>query len=286
MQVAGAVLGASVVSQATGMSNNAYAYEGAKTVLIDITKCTGCRTCVLGCKQWNNLPIKDNVSGNTFSSINWINIISSNYSFEKNGETRKETIHVRKSCMHCQDAACVKVCPAGAIGRTESGMVNIDQEKCIGCNYCIANCTFNVVGFDQAANVARKCTGCYDRIEKDLEPACVHACPTGALSFGDRDAILNLAESRIIDLKSAGYDRAELYGVKELDGLGMIYILPIGKDNSKDKYTLPEDPQIQSSTFIWDYMFKPVRVVLVAALGFALWVNRSESQPETTKLNK
>jgi len=281
MRTTGAAIGAAAASQAIGTNNNALAYEGTKTVFIDIAKCTGCRACVLGCKQWNDLPIKDNVSGQTFSSVNWINIISSNYSYVENDNTFQKTMYIRKSCMHCQEAACIKACPAGAINRTASGMVDIDSQKCIGCNYCIANCTFNVIGFDQAANIARKCTGCYDRIERGLSPACVHICPTGALNFGDREDMLTLAEKRINALKSEGYSEAELYGIDELDGLGMIYLLPLGKGDAVNKYSLPENPQIRTSVYIWDYLFKPLRVVLVVALGLALWVNRSESQHES-----
>lgn len=286
MQVAGASIGTVVASQAVGMNSNALAYEGTKSVLIDIAKCTGCRACVLGCKQWNKLPISNSVSGENFSSINWINIISNTLVNEESGVMQNKTMHVRKSCMHCQEAACIMACPAGAISHTTSGMVNIDSKKCIGCNYCIANCTFNVVGFDQAANVARKCTGCYDRIAGGLEPACVNVCPTGALSFGDRQDMIDLAQKSIIGLNSKGFDKAEIYGIEELQGLGMLYVLPTGKADSLNNYSLPENPQIQSSTYIWDYLFKPVRIVLVTALGFALWINRSESQIEPVKIKK
>ncbi|MDI9506518.1 MAG: 4Fe-4S binding protein, partial [Bacillota bacterium] len=73
-------------------------------------------------------------------------------------DSQERWTFTKLGCMHCAEAACMMVCPASAISRTAYGTIKIDEKRCIGCNYCIANCTFNVIGFDQAANVARKCT--------------------------------------------------------------------------------------------------------------------------------
>ncbi len=100
----------------------------------------------------------------------------------------------------------------------------IDDKKCIGCNYCVANCTFNVVGFDRVANVARKCTFCYDRISNGEIPACAKTCPTGAITYGSRKEIISMAKKRRKELRNGIFPNADIYGLEEVDGTGMIYI--------------------------------------------------------------
>jgi formate dehydrogenase iron-sulfur subunit len=101
--------------------------------------------------------------------------------------------------------------------------------------------------------------------------------------YGDRSDMISLAQERLAELKRGAFPRAEIYGLKELDGLGMMYILPEGKSSAMAKYALPENPRVPLSTEVWNYIFKPVRIILVAALGFALWINRSESKKEQTE---
>lgn len=252
-----------------------------KAMLIDISKCMGCRGCQVACKQWNQLPAEDTRHTGTyenpprFTAHTWTKIGFQEYTTEDGADT---WIFTKLGCMHCSDAACMKACPAGAISHTEFGTVHIDEKKCIGCNYCIASCPFNVVGFDQAANLAKKCTFCYDRISAGEIPACAKTCPTEAIIYGDRNDMINIAQNRVSELRSNDFPRAEMYGLEELDGLGMMYILTEGKSDSMSKYALPEAPSVPLSTEIWNYIFKPVRVVLVAALAFALWINRNESK--------
>lgn len=280
IKLTGAAAAAAAVSGAGVESAVSAGQE--KSILIDISKCTGCRVCVLACKQWNRLPSEENKFSKTdngspyFSAINWINIVFKQYINGADGG--EKWIYTRQSCMHCRNAACVIVCPANAITHNEFGAVVIDEKKCIGCNYCIANCTFNVVGFDQSRNIARKCTLCSDRLAQGLAPACAHSCPTGALTFGDRSDILNLAGARVEELKKNGHKNVELYGLSELEGLQMVYVLSEGKEDSQAKYGLPEDPRISASAQVWSYLFKPVRAFLVMVLAFALWVNKSESK--------
>lgn len=251
-------------------------------MLIDTEKCTGCRACVVSCKRWNGLPQEINRFHHTeegrarFSAIRWIDVVASRYPVA--GEAGKEKwIFTRQSCMHCREAACVKVCPVGAIDHLDNGLVEINQKRCIGCNYCAANCTFNVIGFDQARNVARKCTFCTDRLAQGLAPACASTCPTGTLTFGSRQDMLSLAFVRKEELGRKGYTEADIYGLDELGGLGMVYLLHAGKEDSMQKYGLPEDPQVPAAALLWSYLYKPLRFFLSGALIFALWINKSET---------
>ncbi|NMA92878.1 MAG: 4Fe-4S dicluster domain-containing protein [Firmicutes bacterium] len=249
-----------------------------KSMLLDTSKCIGCRACQVACKQWNQLPAEKTVFTGEyenpphFSPVTWTKISFNEY--EEDGHLH--WFFSKHGCMHCTDAACMKVCPAGAIYRTDYGTVAIDTNKCIGCNYCVANCTYNVMGFDQVAHVARKCTFCLDRISNGLIPACVKTCPTGALAYGDRADMVRKAEQRLVKLKEAGNEGANIYGLDELDGLGVIYIL----EDRPSKYGLLENPRVSTAAHIWSYIFKPVRVLVVAAMAFALWFNRKESKGE------
>lgn len=253
-------------------------------MLIDTSKCTGCRTCVTACKTWNGLPFEVNKlhlnreGRPRFSADQWIDVAYNPYKSQEDEASEGKMLFTRISCMHCRDAACVKVCPVGAIDHTSFGTVDIDTQRCIGCNYCIANCTFNVIGFNRARNIARKCTFCSDRLKKGQTPACAQACPTGTITFGTRSQIKPLAEARVETLKRQGALKANIYGLNEVGGLGIVYVLEKGLDNSDANYALPESPEVPVSAGFWSYIFKPVRFVLMTALAFGLWVNKGESQ--------
>jgi formate dehydrogenase iron-sulfur subunit len=251
-----------------------------KSILYDASKCTACRACQVACKQWNQLPAEKTSFQGTyenppqFSSTTWTKI-----AFREHAEAESDRVKwlfSKQGCMHCTDAACIKVCPASAIQRNEFGAVVVDQDKCIGCNYCVANCTYNVVGFDQEANVAKKCTFCYDRISAGLQPACVTTCPTGALSYGDRSEMIALANKRLRHLQDNGNPNANIYGLEELDGLGVLYVL----EEEPEKYGLLENPKVSTRANIWNVIFKPVRAIVVLAMFFALWINKGESKKQ------
>lgn len=258
----------------TAKGTGALAATGQVSFLIDTSKCTGCRACVLACKKWNRLPAEEQKFTGLglqpkFSVNNWISIHSA--------EGKEKWLHNRLSCMHCSDAACVQVCPAGALDHMSHGNVLINERKCIGCNYCVSHCPFKVVSFDKAKNIAKKCTFCHDRLERGLVPACSHVCPTGAIKFGSREEMTDLGFARIQELKRQGSVYADFYGLRELEGLGAIYVLEEGRENSLEKYGLPPEPQVGISAKLWNFIFKPVRVMAFLGLVFALWLNKAET---------
>ncbi|MEW5784852.1 MAG: 4Fe-4S dicluster domain-containing protein [Bacillota bacterium] len=284
IKITGAIAATACIG-GTGLSRIAAAAESGAdaSMLIDPSKCTGCRTCMIACKKWNHLPLEENKFHTAregrprFSANQWIDVVNNRIS-PQDSETGEKEIYIRQSCMHCKDAACVQVCPVGAIDYTTWGTVEIDSIKCIGCNYCIANCTFNVIGFDPARNIARKCTFCSDRLAQGTAPACVEACPAGALTFGTRKQITALAGARVEELQRNGFPRAGIYGLHELNGLAMLYVLAEGLEETDTNYALPENPQISSAAKVWEIIYKPIRSFLVAALAIALWINKGESR--------
>src|SRR5205807_6484779 len=123
-------------------------------------------------------------------------------------------------CKHCTEAACLDVCPTGALMRTEFGTVVVQDDVCNGCGYCVPACPFGVIGRRESDGGAHKCTLCYDRIGDGLTPACAQACPTESIQFGPLDALRERAGQRVAGLREAGLPGARLYLEDPGDGIG------------------------------------------------------------------
>ena len=170
-------------------------------LLIDLDTCVGCHACAVACKEWNGQslmaggapdydPQGAQPAGVWFNRIRHFEIAD----FGNGPGQCTRTVNLPMSCMHCEDADCVTVCPTGAsYKRAEDGIVMVDPDKCMGCNYCAWACPYGARELDQNEGVMRKCTLCVDRIydtalpEHERQPACVLACPTHARHFGDYD---------------------------------------------------------------------------------------------------
>ena len=171
---------------------------------IDLDTCVGCHACAVACKEWNGASLMaggapDYEPYGAEASGVWFNRIRHFEVTQTGAEDRphlnlSRTLNVPMSCMHCEQAECVSVCPTGAsYKRAEDGIVLVDPERCMGCNYCAWACPYGARELDEQAGVMRKCTLCVDRIydeslpEPQRQPACVLACPAHARHFGDFD---------------------------------------------------------------------------------------------------
>lgn len=137
----------------------------------DQSMCSGCKTCQVACKDKNRLDV-----GVTLREVR-------SYQIGKYPDV--SLYHFSAACNHCENPACVTVCPTGALEKQDDGTVTQDTERCIGCQSCVNTCPYGVPRYDEANGVSRKCDGCYSLREKGYEPACVEACPYRALDFGD-----------------------------------------------------------------------------------------------------
>lgn len=188
-------------------------------MLNDVSRCIGCLSCAIACKKANNLPEKYTYAAETGGDA-WTTV---KFVEKEDGSGR---VNLKTQCMHCENPGCVAVCPTGAAYKRADGVVFIDQETCIGCNYCAVGCPFGVPGKSEETGTARKCTFCLSRLWEGKITACAEACPAGAIVFGRRDELLAKARERVEYLRSHGYPRANLYGEKEMGGLKVLYVLP------------------------------------------------------------
>jgi len=249
-----------------------------KTKLIDVSKCTGCRGCQLACKQWNGLPAKQTVASGTYQnppdlqSNTWTLIRFQEVAVKDN----MKWLFRKDGCMHCTDAACVKVCPSGALYYSDLGTVGIIKERCIGCKECVAACPFEIPRYDRVTDKVYKCDLCLSRIRADLPPACVKACPTGALTFGDRDDMLKLAHARG---KELGGD-ANVYGDRFVGGTHVIYVL---QEKPEVYDALPLKPRVPLSVIAWKDLPKPLSLVAaggVLASSFLHYIIHGPKTPD------
>ena len=240
--------------------------------LIDISKCIGCKACQVACMEWND--IRDEVGGNVgvydnpadLTENSWTVMRFTEYE-EENG--RLEWLIRKDGCMHCADPGCLKACPApGAIVQYSNGIVDFVEENCIGCGSCVTGCPFNVPRISKKDNKAYKCTLCSDRVSVGLEPACVKVCPTGAITFGSKEDMIEHAEERIVDLKERGYQNAGLYDPQGVGGTHVMYVLKHA-DKPEIYHGLPADPHISPMVGIWKGALKPLALLAMGVTALA-----------------
>ncbi len=181
-------------------------------------------------------------------------------------------------CKHCTHAACLDVCPTGALFRTEFGTVVVQEDVCNGCGYCIPACPYGVIDQRKGDGRVWKCTLCYDRIGDGMEPACAKACPTNSIQFGPLDELRERADRRVTELLAAGVADAQLYGHDPGDGVGgdgAFFLLL----DEPEVYGLPPDPVVTTRDIpsMWRHVGAAAAVMAggaVAAFAAAIWGGR------------
>jgi sulfite dehydrogenase (quinone) subunit SoeB len=233
-------------------------------LVIDLDICVGCHACAVICKEWNTsgygAPLSDQDAYGANPSGTWLNRI---HSFEVTPKRddggaagAAQIVHFPRSCLHCEDAPCVTVCPTGAsYKRSQDGIVLVDEDKCFGCGLCAWACPYGARELDQAAGVMKKCTLCVDRIYnqnipvEDRVPACVRTCPANARHFGD----LGDPDSDVAKMvtERGGYD-----------------LMPEQQTRPVNKYLPPRTKKGVPST-------PPRRLAETRAKGFLAWLDET-----------
>ena len=196
-------------------------------ILTDTTLCTGCETCVHACKQTYHLG-RDR-------AWRWKNKIDDLSSTRFTTIIRRPGGHfVRHQCRHCAEPACASACIVGALHKTDIGPVIYDENRCMGCRYCMMACPYGIprYSWENRVPLVRKCILCYDRIRAGGQPACTEACPYGATIFGTRAEMLAEARRRIAQNpgKYYPYGKPKIYGEHEVGGTSVLYISNIALD--------------------------------------------------------
>jgi len=218
----------------------------------DTSICIGCKACEVACKEWNDVPEDglnflstsyDNTGGLGADTWRHVAFIEQPIQVAAVGDNGVRWLMSSDVCKHCTHAACLDVCPTGALFRTEFDTVVVQQDVCNGCGYCVPACPFGVIDKRESDGRVWKCTLCYDRLKSDMEPACAKACPTQSIQFGPLDELRDRAAGRLGVLREAGVADARLYGADEDDGVGGFGAFFLLLDDP-EVYGLPPDPVV------------------------------------------
>jgi Fe-S-cluster-containing dehydrogenase component len=197
-------------------------------VLVDTTECIGCRSCEEACAEEHGLPVPDTDDESVFEKRREPSV--TRYTVVNRFQPGDDEIFVKRQCFHCNQPACFAACLVNAMKKRELGPVTWDGEKCMGCRYCMLSCPFDIPKFEYDSPVPRirKCTMCWERLQRGGTPACVEACPTDTLTFGTRRELLDEARRRIYSAPDK-YHHA-IYGEHEAGGTGWMYLAAVPFD--------------------------------------------------------
>jgi formate dehydrogenase iron-sulfur subunit len=244
----------------------------AKSVLVDLTRCIGCRGCQAACKEWNERSARKTTFHGDYSNPGRLN--SDTYTrirFEEKGNNNKPVwSFVKEQCMHCISPACASVCPVAAFIKTPEGPVIYRDGRCIGCRYCMLACPFQVPTFEWESTRpwVQKCDFCAERIQDGMLPACVKVCPTTTMFYGEYPDVLAEAKKRIADNPSK-YVNA-IYGEKEAGGTSWMYISNVPFEQLGFRQNVP---QVVLPDLTWAYIKKvPALFGVVFVAGVGSWI--------------
>jgi len=264
----------------------------------DTSVCIGCKACEVACKEWNLVPEDglvwtgesyDNTSTLGANSWRHVAFVEQQTPLRVDGDGDGDALRWLMSsdvCKHCTHAACLDVCPTGALFRTEFGTVVVQEDVCNGCGYCVPACPFGVLdkrhlpkrpedaplelpilGKKEDGRVW-KCTLCYDRLKGGHEPACAKACPTDSIQFGEVDELRERADKRLEKLQTQGWNGAQLYGRDPDDGVGGFGAFFLLLDEP-EVYGLPPDPVVTTRDLpgMWAATAAAAAAVAVGVIG-------------------
>jgi formate dehydrogenase iron-sulfur subunit len=271
----------------------------------DTSVCIGCKACEVACKEWNSVPDDgylltgmsyDNtqeLGASTWRHVAFVEKPASTSvdlgmpgngppgvtlphgedQATESGEGGVRWLMSSDVCKHCTHAACLDVCPTGALFRTEFGTVVVQPDVCNGCGYCVPACPYGVIDLRKEDGRAFKCTLCYDRLKDGQTPACAQACPTESIQFGTLEELHERADLRLAELHDKGVDVARLYGRDPEDGVGgdgAFFLLL----DEPEVYGLPPDPVVTTRDLVSIWKHVGAAAAALTGLGVAAFAGR------------
>jgi formate dehydrogenase iron-sulfur subunit len=278
----------------------------------DTSVCIGCKACEVACKEWNEVPDDgylltgmsyDNtqaLGASTWRHVAFVEkpltttdlglpgmgppgsdgyesgVPSGDEGADQgtaSGDGGVRWLMSSDVCKHCTHAACLDVCPTGALFRTEFGTVVVQEDVCNGCGYCVPACPYGVIDIRKEDGRAFKCTLCYDRLKDGETPACAKACPTESIQYGEVSELRQRADTRLAELHEQGVDVARLYGRDPDDGVGgdgAFFLLL----DEPEVYGLPPDPVVTTRDLGSMWRNVAAAALALAGLGVASFVGR------------
>jgi Fe-S-cluster-containing dehydrogenase component len=236
-------------------------------ILVDTTRCIGCRACEIACGETHDLVVPDVLSDGALEKVRKTS--EKQWTVVNKFETEKGDVFVKRQCMHCYQAACATACPTEAMYKTQTGPVIWRGNKCIGCRFCMISCPFEMPKFEyhEWNPKLQKCTMCSERLAQGQKPACVNACPTDALIFGTRKKNLEIARHRIYSHPDKYVHH--IYGENEVGGTGYIYLSAVPFDQIGFRTDLGNTPYPE---YTKEFLFA-VPMVLFGVPAFLLGLN-------------
>ena len=197
-------------------------------VLVDTTRCIGCRACEVACAEEHDLFVADVIHDNALEHVR--DTSEKQWTVVNKFDTEKGEVFVKKQCMHCWQPACAAACPTNAMKKTKEGPVTWNGDKCMGCRFCMVSCPFEIPKFEyhEWNPKIQKCNMCYERLQEGQKPACVEACPADALMFGKKRDLMEIARHRIYNHPDKYVH--QIYGENEVGGTGWLYLSPVPFD--------------------------------------------------------
>ncbi len=262
-------------------SQSAAPTDKAMGCLVDTTLCVGCRKCEEACNERHHLPKpverfdelavleKERRMDETAYTV-------VNKYYPKNVGTltwRDRPEFVKFQCMHCNDPSCVSACIVGALTKQENGAVIYDPKKCIGCRYCMVACPFQVPAYEYHNALTpqvRKCTFCYQYVQKGGLPACAQVCPREVMTFGKKDELLDLARWKIKNNPGKYVDH--IYGEHEVGGTSWLYLASEPFESiGFPKLGTKAPPRITETIQHTLFQYFAAPIILYATLGGIMW---------------
>ncbi len=237
---------------ALGVSEKAWgigSFEGypeGMGVLVDLTRCVGCRSCEAACNKEQKLPAPDAPFDDKSVFEEKRRPTEKAYTVVNRYDTGKEggPVYRKIQCNHCNEPACLSSCFVNAYTKTKEGAVIYNSKVCVGCRNCLIACPFNVPGYSYSSAfnpVVKKCIFCYDtRLKYGRPPACVEVCPQEVLTFGHRNDLLRIGRERIKEKPGRYVDH--IFGEKEVGGTSWLYLAGVDFDKVGFDTTMSNDP--------------------------------------------